>query len=215
MALAGYGVGSFYPFDHSEVIFRVQLLLLGQQEPDLPSSPSSAHPQGCWDGTIPGGHLVSGHVLRAGRGTCRASIPVSASDGDRSPGRGPGRGCGKLSPFLFLLSPPPSLNSDDLSDSVGTRPPGIFQPLPSPCRPWCDRPHQGSLQPLTVTLAAALSSSPSRATGRRGILSSLTPPSASPFPQLFSLPPCPDSEKKIGWISGQHPALPHSAPPGR
>lgn len=42
-ALDGYGVGSF---DCSELTFEVQPPLLGQQEPDLPSPPSSAHPQG-------------------------------------------------------------------------------------------------------------------------------------------------------------------------
>lgn len=176
--------------------------------------PALPIPRAAGTGPSWGDTLGSGHVLGAGRGACRASIPVSASDGARSPGRGPGRGCGKLSPFLFFLSPPPRINSDDRSDSVGTHPPGTFQPLPCPCRPWCDHPHHGSPQPLAVTLAAALSSSPSGAIGRRGDLSSLTPLSASPFPQLFSFPPCPDSEKKISWISGRHPALPRLAPPG-
>lgn len=122
--------------------------------------------------------------------------PHPRLDGDRSPGRGPGRGCRKLSLFLFLLSPPPSISWDEHSKSAGMHSPGISKPLPSPCRLWCDRPHHGSPQPLSITLATALVPSSSRAVGKRGDLSSRTPFIFSPFPQPFSLPPCPDSEKK-------------------
>lgn len=55
--------------------------------------------------------------------------PHPRLDGDRSPGRGPTRGCGKLSLFLFLLSPPPSISWDEPGESVGRHPLASLSPF--------------------------------------------------------------------------------------
>lgn len=183
--------------------------------PQPAGSRSALGPQLCWDGAVPGGCLGFGPVLGAGAGTCRARSPFPPS-GNCGSGRGPGRGGGKLFLFLPLFILLPRISWDEPSENMGTHTPDISQPLPSPCRlsSPCVCPHCDSLQPPSIPLALPWPHLSPEQLEKRGDLRSQNPLAAPPFPQPFSLPPCPDSEKGTGWISGQHPALPCSAPAG-
>lgn len=203
------GWACFYPFDHSEMTFGVQ-----------PSSPASRIQICPWPSALLGWDCPWGVVsdlapcseleqAHAGRDPHSRPTGTAAQGGDLAEGVESSfcffpsffflQGLVGMSPVktwahIRLTSPSPFLLLADchllVSVPIMTHcslPPSLWHCL-GPISPWNS--------------------------WKKGRFEQPKPAHCSPFPQLFSLPPCPDSEKRTGWISGQHPALPCSAPAG-